>query len=251
VTPDRRTGGERDVTDWRAARTREHRDTSLGFAVRLVDAFTGDGPTGDVRVALADVDATPVENPSGYHVFLELPVETVTLVVDGGDRYFDETRRVVLSDEESATADAGDGDPPTVVLPDRSTPAVVELTPTPAYGFPATATTVRGHVEDANGDPVEGATVRLREFDPVTRTTATGEFALFVPVTAEDVVREGDAKHVRVDGRSDPDANGPGVANGGTGRDPTLVVSHPSYADVEERIAVAGGTRTVRYVTLD
>lgn len=231
------------MSDWRAARTVEHRDTSLGFAVRLADARTGERPSADVEVSLAALDVEPVVNPSGYHVFFELPVETVTLVVDGTERYFDEERRVHLHGE-APPAD----DPTGVVLDDRTIPVVVELTPTPAYEFPETATTVRGHVETDDGAPIEGAIVTLPAFDVATRTTATGEYALWVPVTSDDVVRENGRKYVRVDGGAGE--NGRGVANGRAGRDPTLAVTHPSYPDHEEQLAVEAGTRTVHYVTL-
>lgn len=232
------------MRDWRSTRTLEHRGRSLGFAVRLVDVFTGSEPSGTVTVSLVDGDVEPVRNPDGYYVFFDLPLETVTLVVDGGERYFDERRRIELSSEADEAVD-----PSTVVVEDRTEPVVVELTPTAAYEFPASATTVRGHVEDADGDPVEGATVTFREFDVATRTSEAGEYALFVPVTSECVIRVDGRKWVRVDG--DGDAAGRGVANGGTGHDPTLVVTHPSYAEVAQRIEVAAGARTVHYITLE
>lgn len=230
------------MRDWRSSRTLEHRSRSVGFAVRLVDAFTGSAPSADVTVSLAEVDAEPVRNPSGYHVFLELPVETATLVVDGEEPYFDERRRVVLSGE------VDDPDPSTVVVADRSEPVVVELTPTWAYEFPDSATTVRGHVEDADGDPVEGATVALPEFDVSTRTSPAGEYALFVPVSSDTVVREDRRKLVRVDA---DDPNGRRVADGGPGHDPTLVATHPDYPDARQRVEIEAGTRTVHYVTLE
>lgn len=232
------------MRDWQSTRTLEHRSTSVGFGVRLEDEFTGARPSGELTVSLEEVDAEPVRTPSGYHVFLELSVEAVTLTVDGSERYFDERRRVDLSGEASA-----DADPSTVVVDDRSEAVVVELTPTWAYAFPDSATTVRGHVEDADGDPIEDATVRFREFDVTTRSSATGEYALFVPVTSKTVAREDGRKRVRVDGVG-ADSNGRSVADGGSGHDPTLVVTHPSYPDAEERIEVEAGTRTVHYVTL-
>lgn len=238
------------VTDWRTARTVEHRGSSLGLAVRLVDVFTGERPAADLSVSLAESDAAPVFNPSGYHVFLQLPAGSVTLVVDGDERYFDERRRIHLSGEPTDAAADADGAPPSVALDDRTTPVVVELTPTPAYEFPDSTTTVRGHVEDADGAPIKGATVSLPEFDVATQTTETGEYALFVPVNSADVVRRDGRKFVRVDDGDAARADGRGVANGGTGHDPTIAVTHPSYPGREERIAVEAGTRTVHYVTL-
>jgi len=246
------------MTDWHPPRTVDHREATLSFAVRLTDAFTGNRPE-DVTVAIDPVDVDPVLNPSGYHVFLDLDADAVTLTVDGGDDYVDERRRV-LFDPEAADADpgsdtavAGDDDGseavPTHVVEDPSTPLEIELTPTPAYAFPSSTTTVRGHVEDADGDPVAGATVTLREFDPVVETTDSGEFALWAPVTAEHVVRRDGRNVVVVDSIDGNGTSGTALADG-DGTDPTLVVEHPDFGETTEPVEVAAGARTVHYVTL-
>lgn len=233
------------MTDWKNPRTVSHRDTSLSFAVRLEDAFTGERPDEGVGVALASGAAEPVRNASGYLLFLDLSADVVRLTVDGGDRYRDETRTVVLDGEPPD--DAPDED--VVVVADPSEPVVVELSPTPAYEFPSSATVVRGHVRDAAGDPVEGARVSLREFPGRTTTTDTGEYALFVPVSAENVRRRDGENVVAVDGDEPADARA--VADGGPASDPTIVVTHPDYDEVTERVEVAAGTRTVHYVTIE
>jgi hypothetical protein len=241
------------MTDWHPPRTVDHREASLAFAVRLTDGFTGDRPE-DVTVAVDPVDADPVLNPSGYHVFLDLDADAVTLTVDGGDDYVDERRRVVLDPDAvdagtAADADAND-DVPTHVVDDTADAIEIELTPTPAYAFPSSATTVRGHVETADGDPVAGATVRLRAFDPVVETTETGEFALWAPVSAEHVVRRDGRNVVVVDSVDGTGTTGTALADG-DGTDPTLVVDHPEYGETTEPVEVAAGARTVHYVTLD
>ncbi|MEF8776136.1 MAG: hypothetical protein V5A43_06495 [Haloarculaceae archaeon] len=227
----------------------EHRGRSLAFAVRLVDRFTGDEPSDGVTIEAASIDASPVKNPSGYHLFFDLEPSEVTLVVDGGDRYVDHRCHVVLEPEDAAAGEAPDeGEPPTHVVTDPSDPLVVSLSPTPAYAFPTTSTVLRGHVRDGAGEPVEGASVSLRAFDPVVETTGTGEYALWVPASAEHVVRRNGGNVVVVDGLT---GNGRRAADGGGGTNPTLVVSHPDYADVAERIEVTAGTRTVCHVTLE
>lgn len=236
------------MTDWNPPRAVEHRGRSLDFAVRLVDRFTGDEPSDEVTIEAASIDASPVKNPSGYHLFFDLEPSEVTLVVDGGDRYVDQRRHVVLEPDTAASDASNDGESQPHVVTDPSDPIVVSLSPTPAYEFPTTSTVLRGHVRDGDDQPVEGASVSLREFDPVVETTGTGEYALWVPATAEHVMRRNGGNVVVVDGLT---GNGRRAADGGGGTDPTLVVSHPDYGDVAERIEVSAGTRTVCHVTLE
>ena len=241
------------MTDWHPPRTVSHREATLSVAVRLVDAFTGDRPE-EVTLSVDPVDAEPVTNRSGYHVFLDLAAAELTLTVDGGDAYADERRRVVLDPDAVEESDAADGaaspdDVETHVVTDVSEALTIELTPTPAYAFPTSATVVRGHVRTGDGDPVAGATVTLREFDPVVETTETGEFAVWAPVSADHVVRREDRRVVVVDAIG---GNGTGAALAdGDGTDPTLVVDHPDHGETTESLEVAAGTRTVHHVTLD
>lgn len=242
------------MTDWNSNRTLQHRDTALAFAVGLTDPFTGDRPSADeVSVSLASEPVSPVRNPSGFYVFVNLDVDEVTVLVDGGDRFRDERRTVVLPSSTEADRDAagidpdGGDDPETVVVTDPSDPVLIELTPTPAYRFPDSTTVIRGHVETADGTPVAGASVSLREFDPVVRTTETGEFALWVPATGEDVQRRDGRNVVVVGGTAD---NGGALADG-DGTDPTLVVDLPDGGEISEQVEVRGGTKTVQYVTVE
>lgn len=238
------------MTDWNPPRTVEHRGRSLAFAVQLVDQFTGDEPADGVTVEAESIDGSPVKNPSGYYLFLDLEPSEVTLVVDGGDRYVDQRRRIVVDeggDADAAGRSSGE-EPPVHVVTDPSDPLVVSLPPTPAYEFPGTSTVLRGHVRDGDGEAVERASVSLREFEPVVETTGSGEYALWVPATAEQVLRRDGRNVVVADGVT---GNGRRAADGGGGTDPTLVVSHPDYGEVAERIEVPAGTRTVCHVAFE
>jgi hypothetical protein len=228
------------MTNDHRPRTVEKRGTNLSFAVLLRDVFTGGRPDADVDVRIDSALADSAVNPSGFHVFLDVEAESVTLTVDGGDDYVDQEWTVVLS---GSVPDTG----PVFEVSAPSDPLVVELTPTPAYEFPDTTTVIRGHVEDADGTPIDDATVTLQEFDPVVETTTNGEFALFVPATADQVMRRDGRNVVVVDDGGDDQV----VTNGGHGTDPTLEVTHPSHDDAVEQLEVESGTRNVHYVTLD
>lgn len=140
------------------------RTTTLSLAVKLVDAVTGRPPVGNPRVRIEGIDSEPVENPSGYHLFFDLdPVDDLVSVnVDAGKRYQDESCEVDLSDR------------------DLREPLEIELLPVASYEFPAGSTVVRGHVLDADGNEVDGAHVSIRGLDSSTETGETGEFALFL-----------------------------------------------------------------------
>lgn len=264
----------RDRTTWAVTRRVGELTTSLSFAVELVDAYTGGRPSGSQTVALADQSVTAVENPSGYHLFLDLGADPVDVVVDGGDRYFDE--RVTVS--HSGAAPDGSS---AVEVTDRSTPVEIDLTPTPAFQFSPGTTTIRGTVVDEADSAVPDAAVSLDGFAPMARTTAAGEFALLVPVTASDVVRDGDEKRVTdptggpTDGASGDDAgngspatgsgNGP-PGNGPPGNgppddgappadesrpNPRLVVRRPDGSTADTELSVVAGRRTALWVQVD
>lgn len=140
------------------------RTTVLSLAVTVVDAVTGRPPTGTPHVRIERTDSNPVEKPGGYYLFLDLePIdELVSVSVDGGERYLNESREVNLSDR------------------DLREPFEIELSPAVSYEFPAASTAVRGHVLDADGSEVDGAHVSIRGIDRSVETDETGEFALFL-----------------------------------------------------------------------
>ena len=206
----------RDRETWEVTQRVGELTTRLSFAVELVDAYTEGRPLGSPTVGLAAQRVVAVENPSGYYLFLDLTTDPVDVVVDGGDRYFDE--RVTVYHSTSAPDDAS-----AVEVTDRSTPIEVRLTPKPAFQFAPGTTTIRGTVVDDAGAPVVDAAVSLDGFAPTARTTATGEFALLVPATASDVVRDGDGKRVTDPtastggGSGDDSENGSSVSESGNG----------------------------------
>lgn len=201
---------------------------SLSLVVNPVDGFTGDGPVRGSVVRLESADADPVTTRSGYRVFLDLPAGSVTVVVDGGDRYLDERRENVdvidLSDPNTEV------DPTDVATLPVET---IELHPAPAYQFPSGATVLRGVVRDASENPVSGATVAIRDIDRAVETDETGEFVLFVDVQSNDDVT------VEEDGAVMVDENVPMVD-----------VNHPIYGPLSESIDVSEGalvSATLRY----
>jgi len=191
----------------------------LSLAVQPVDRYTGRSPRGGVEVGLEGVEATPVRNPSGYHVFLDLDPGEVTVVVDGGAAFLNRRVTGVTAIDPSDPATTVDpSDPDTLPL------ETIELGPAPAYRFPAGATLVRGIVSDPNEVPVSGASVSVVDGEPATTTNEDGEFVLFFdPVLASDVTE--------VDGRSVV------VVDGGP---PEIAVSHSVHGDTSEVLADDG-----------
>lgn len=209
----RETGGRVNTTELGA------RTTTLSLAVRIVDAFNGGRPIGKPSVSIEGVDRGPVENRSGYLLFLDLDPDTedgpVTVSVDGGVYYADERVDVDLAAlrEEAPLAP--------VVL--------IDLTPSTAYEFPAGTTLLRGHVRDPAGTGVPKAELSVRGFDRSTVTEREGEFVLFVGSVPPDAVTEADGKRlVTVDGEN-----------------PTIEVSHPTAGSNAEQVAMEEGKTTV------
>jgi hypothetical protein len=239
--------GANRSTEWENVTRVARQRTTLSFAVLLVDSVTDGRPSSDVTVDLDDSPAKAVENPSGFHLFLDLADDPVTLTVDGGDRYFDERETVYHS--QSPPRGATDVTDAT----DASKPVEITLTPTPAYQFAAGTTLIRGQVTDSSADPddrdVAGATVSLEGFSTEGKTTEKGEYALHVPATAENVHRENGTRLVKVPSE-DGGGGGGGPGNNGAVSDPELTVSHPDHATFSEEIQVEAGTLTKKDVDL-
>ena len=240
--------GANRSTEWENVTRVAQQRTTLSFAVLLVDSVTDGRPSSDVTVDLNDSPAKAVENLSGFHLFLDLADDPVTLTVDGGDRYFDERETVYHS--QSPPRGATDVTDAT----DASKPVEVTLTPTPAYQFAAGTTLIRGRVTDSSADPddrdVAGATVSLEGFSTEGKTTEAGEYVLYVPATAENVHRKNGDRLVTV-----PSENGGGGGGGSPGNNgppgnndevsnPELTVSHPDHPTVSEEIEVEAGVLT-------
>lgn len=234
--------GANRTTDWETATRVGKLETTLSFAVLLVDSVTDRQPSGDVTVSLADSPATAVENRSGFHLFLDLDADPVTLTVDGGDRYFDERRTIYHS--ESPPDESSSDEPPVEEVTDASYPVVVSLTPTPAYQFASGTTRIRGTVTDGPADDdgtVSEATISLEGFTPTARTTDSGEYALYVPARAGDVVRTNGTQMVKV--KAENGGNGP-PGNGDERLDPELTVRHSAHPPLSKRIPIEAGVLT-------
>lgn len=155
----------------------------LALAVELTDGVTGGRPVGEPSVRVEASDAEPYRNRSGYYLFFDLPEETVTVLVDGGDRYRDATISVDLGAEDFDVGEA----------------ASLTLEPTPAYQFPTGLTLARGTVLDGEV-PVADATVSVADHDRTVTTTAAGEYVYYFDEVSGDDIE-------RVDPEPDDDTN--------------------------------------------
>ncbi|PSQ19180.1 hypothetical protein BRD00_02750 [Halobacteriales archaeon QS_8_69_26] len=241
------------MTEWNNPRATEYRDAHLSFGVILVDSITGNRLGKTPQFELAELDTDPVRTPSGYWAFTNLgnfDLDTVHLTVDAGREYFTEEREIVLRPDR---AEYDPDDPDTVVVEDPTDGVRIDFTPTPAYRFPYTVTHVRGHVNDADGNPVPGATVSVPDFDVSVESVEKGEYAIHVPVEKKNVYKNNGKKLVKLNGHD----NGNGANGGRIGSaddyldDPTMEVHHPDYGSVTEPVEIEAGTRTVHYFTLE
>lgn len=214
------------------------RQTSrLSLAVRLVDRFTARTPRSPPRVRLEGRDATPVENPSGYYVFLDLEAGMETLLVEGATNYIDSRVtgvEVIDLGDPGTTVDPSD--------PDTLPLETVYLAPSPAYRFPDGTTLVRGTVSGPGGDPLPDARLTVQHGDsvtrteggPVTRTDQNGEYVLFFdPVTTADVVDSSGRSVIELDG--DP---------------PSVVVEHAVHGQTTVSLEDDAGDSIVEEGTL-
>lgn len=144
--------------------------TRITFAVLLIDDYTGKKLSAStVKVSVPEYERDALENPSGYHIFCDLPaVVTGAYVVRVASGYYVE--------KEVTVTLAG-------LLPEAPV-ASIALTPSHLYPFSSGATLLRGVVSDTGGGAVSGAQLRW-EVNAVTKdTTASekGEFVLYFPV---------------------------------------------------------------------
>lgn len=237
--------------DWNDRQNRESHKTRLSFGLLLFDSVIGELLHGTPDIRLAEVDEKPVRTPSGYYAYTNLPEEfdVLHLTVDAGEEYFVEERTVVLDPER---ADYDPDDPGVEVVDDPTEGIRIELEPTPAYRFPRTYTHLRGHVYDEDGTPVTDATVSMPEFDVSTRTVEKGEFALYVPVSKEQVHKTNGKKYVKLNGASNGNGtNGGPIGTDGHLEDPTVEVDHPEFGSHSGTVEIEAGTRTAHHVHLE
>lgn len=148
---------------------------SVSLAVTLLDAGTGDPPTdrtSDVRIAFPGLDVDPTPHRSGYYLFADPSVDSVTIFVAGGEHYRDEERTVSL------------GEAPVVVD--------VRL-------FVRDGTFVSGTVRDTDGASLPGVELAIPDLGASAESDRNGEFALEIHDAGDHVDPPGGTR-VRIDG---------------------------------------------------
>lgn len=176
---------------WRNLDEPSVRRTHLRLAVKPIDAYTDDRPVDDVRVRLRGLDAVPVENPSGYSLFLEtdsnrtLPDSELMIRVEGSAHYQPTEVPVTPSS-----------------LPQSNPVKKVVVAPSTTYPFPSDTTLIRGRLRDETNESIVGAEISIRSVGSPTTTNQHGEFVcFFTGLTDSDVVVEADGtRRVIVDG---------------------------------------------------
>lgn len=176
----------------------------LSLAVDITDDYQENRITSDCNVCLQDHNTQPVKNPCGYYLFLDLKGDNETVLVQGGDHYFDNTSEKITLDEL-----------------DPLSPVVhITLKPTPSYPFPSSATLIRGCVMDSQNNGISGAALTVKKTEFETHTTATGEFVIYFRGLHDyDVETEHGKKMVKIDGKN-----------------PVLNIEHPDYRNNKGKI---------------
>ncbi|UCH97322.1 MAG: hypothetical protein JSV88_10840 [Candidatus Aminicenantes bacterium] len=158
--------------------------TKLSMAVSLQDDYTEKPPIGSVEVFLIGQEVKSVKNPSGYYLFLDLPGSEYQVRVET-EYYFKKRTTVKLTEL------------------DPLNPVVrFKLKPKPSYPFSPGTTLIRGMVHGIDGKAVPGANVEIRGKNINNITTEKGEFVLyFKGLTEEDIIKEGNKRFVKGNGR--------------------------------------------------
>jgi hypothetical protein len=147
--------------------------TRLSLAVYLQDKFSRAGTVGRTEVQIQGLKKRPVQNPSLYYLFLDLPPGDYSLQVRS-DYYFDR--------------DVG---PVTIGTQGLKDPLVIELLPLPSYPFPPGETLVRGILKDSSQNPVPDARLSWNNGKVESMTTGIGEFVIyFTDLTEEDIIED-------------------------------------------------------------
>ena len=184
----------------------------LSLAINLLDDYTSRGVVNNLDVLIKEHNANPIRNPSGYYLFFDLPDDNYTVLVKGGDHYFDEENKVVRPDEL-----------------DELNPVIdIVLKPAPSYIFPSTATLIRGHLKDSGGGGISGAVLRIKGFDALARTNDKGEFVIYFKGLKKNNV-------VNVDGK---------VLVKVKEKDPVFEIKHPDHKILTRTVEVVEGITT-------
>jgi len=166
----------------------EPRDARLSMAISLTDKYTNKQPIGKTSVSLKDESYKAVKNPSGYYLFLDIPIKAYVIQVRS-DFYFDENPPVTLSPIDPKSS-----------MKEKLKKIVqeIELEPNPAYPFPNGATLIRGIVTDQAENPVPNASVRIVEKGMATSTSEKGEYVFyFPPLTDSGIIKKDGKRYVK------------------------------------------------------
>lgn len=157
--------------------------TRLSLAVLLIDDYTGQRPTGRVKVYLEGLEWENAGNRSGYYLFPDLPGSRYRVRVEA-EYYFDESAPVNLPDLDS-----------------KNPVLQIKLKPKPSYPFPPGSTLIRGMVRDIGENAVHGAVVNVLEKNVNNITNEKGEFVLyFKGLTEEDIDKIGGKRFIKENG---------------------------------------------------
>lgn len=189
----------------------------LSLAINLLDDYTSRGIVNNLDVLIKDLNVKPIRNPSGYYLFFDLPDDNYTVQVKGGEYYFDEEKEAVRPDNL-----------------DELNPVIdIILKPAPSYHFPATATLIRGHLEDSGGGGMPGAVLRIKGLDTRTRTNNKGEFVIYLKGLKKNEVTTVDGKMlVKINGKN-----------------PVFEIKHPNHKSVTKTVEVVEGITTSLSIT--
>ena len=189
----------------------------LSLAINLLDDYISRGVVNNLDVTIKDHTAKSIRNPSGYYLFFDLPDDNYTVLVKGGDHYFDEEKKVVKPDDL-----------------DKMNPVIdVTLKPSPSYHFPSTATLIRGHLKDSGGVGIPGAVLSIRGSDAKTRTSDKGEFVIYLKGLKKSDV-------VTVDGKMLVKVNG---------KNPVIQIKHSDHKNLTKMVEVVEGITTSLSIT--
>lgn len=178
--------------------------TKLSLAVDITDDYQKGKVISDIEICLKDQDTQPVKNPSGYYLFLDLTGSNDTVLIQGGDYYFD---------YDSENIELGELDTLNPVIN-------ITLKPTPSYPFSPSATLIRGCVRDSQNKSISGAILKMKKTDFETQTTAVGEFVIYFSGLNDYEVEIKDGKRmVKIDGKN-----------------PELNIEHPDYRNNNGKI---------------
>lgn len=188
----------------------------LSLAINIFDDYTSRGVVNSLDVLVKGHNTKAIRNPSGYHLFFDLPDDRYTVQIKGGEYYLDEE---------------------IVVKPDdlnQLNPVIdITLIPSPAYHFPTTATLIRGHLKDSKGRGISEAVLQIKGFDAKTRTNDKGEFVIYLNGLNKNVV-------VVVDGKMLVKING---------KNPVFEIKHPDHKNMTHTVEVVEGITTSLSIT--